>query len=88
MRRLASIVAILLLLAAAAPVMACMTSVVMSREESAYCRAMHGQCGGMTKMGCCRMEIRTDETPQIAPRSNDPAHFHVRVFHLVCKEHP
>jgi hypothetical protein len=66
MRRFASIVAILLLLTAAAPVMACLTSVAMSHEESACCRAMHGQCGHMEKMGCCRTEVRTDETPQIA----------------------
>jgi hypothetical protein len=68
-RRLTSIVAILLLLTAAAPVMACLTSVVMSREESACCRAMHGQCGQMEKMGCCRTEVRTDDTPQIAATS-------------------
>jgi len=66
MRRLASIAAILFLLTAAAPVMACLTSVVMSHEESACCRAMHGQCGHMEKMGCCRTEIRTDDTPQLA----------------------
>src|SRR5277367_319051 len=66
MRRLASIVAILLLLAAAAPVMACLTSVVMSHEESACCRAMHGQCGQMEKMGCCQTQVRTDDTPQLA----------------------
>ena len=69
MRRLASFVAILLLLTAAAPVMACLTNVVMSHEESACCRAMHGQCGHMEKMGCCRTEVRTDETPQIAATS-------------------
>jgi hypothetical protein len=69
MRRIASVVAIFLLLAAAAPVMACVTSVVMSREESACCRAMHGQCGKMPKMGCCRTEVRTEETPQIASAS-------------------
>jgi hypothetical protein len=69
MRRLASIVAILLLLAAAAPVMACVTGMVMSHEETACCRAMHGQCGQMKKMGCCRTEVRTDETPQIAATS-------------------
>ena len=69
MRRIASIVAILLLLATAAPVMACVTNVVMSHEESACCRAMHGQCGHMEKMGCCRTEVRTDETPQIAGTS-------------------
>src|ERR1700728_27868 len=66
MRRFASIVAILLLLPTAAPVMACLTSVVMSHEESACCRAMHGQCGHMEKMGCCQSQVRTDETPQIA----------------------
>ncbi len=69
MRRAASVVAILLLLIAAAPVMACVTSMVMSHEESACCRAMHGQCGHMEKMGCCRTEVRTDETPQIAGTS-------------------
>ena len=66
MRRFASIIAILLLLTAAAPVMACLTSVAMSHEESACCRAMHGQCGHMEKMGCCQTEVRTDESPQIA----------------------
>lgn len=81
MRRIASIVAILLLLAAAAPVMACVTSVVMSREESACCRAMHGQCGKMAKMGCCRTEVRTEETPQIA--STSPT---INV-HWVCLAH-
>src|ERR1700738_2478740 len=69
MRRIASIVAILLLLTTAAPVMACVTNMVMSHEESACCRAMHGQCGHMEKMGCCRTEVRTDETPQIAATS-------------------
>jgi hypothetical protein len=66
MRRFAGIAAILLLLTAAAPVMACLTSVAMSHEESACCRAMHGQCGHMEKMGCCQTEVRTDESPQIA----------------------
>ena len=51
MRRLASFVAILLMLTAAAPVMACLTNVVMSHEESACCRAMHGQCGHMAEDG-------------------------------------
>jgi hypothetical protein len=69
MRRLASIVSILLLITAAAPVMACVANVVMSQQESACCRAMHGQCGHMEKMGCCRTEVRTDETPQIASTS-------------------
>jgi hypothetical protein len=69
MRRLTGIIAILLLLTAAAPVMACLTNVVMSHEESACCQAMHGQCGHMEKMGCCRPEVRADESPQIAATS-------------------
>jgi len=81
MRRFASVVAIFLLLAAAAPVMACLTSVAMSHEESACCRAMHGQCGQMAKMGCCQTQVRTDDSPQIAAVS--PA---VSV-HWVCVEH-
>jgi hypothetical protein len=69
MRRLASFVAIVMLLTAVAPVLACMTGSAMSREESACCRTMHGQCGDMETMGCCRTEVRTDETPQIATTS-------------------
>jgi hypothetical protein len=61
MRRFASIAAILLLFTAAAPVMACLTGVVMSHEESACCHAMHGQCGHMEKMDCCQTEVRTDD---------------------------
>jgi hypothetical protein len=66
MRRFASIVALLLLLSTAAPVLACMTGSTMSHEERACCRAMHGNCGEMATMGCCRTEVRTDEHPQIA----------------------
>jgi hypothetical protein len=66
MKRFAGIVALLLLLITAAPVLACMTGSTMSHEESACCRAMHGNCGQMAKMGCCRTELRTDEHPQIA----------------------
>jgi hypothetical protein len=78
MRRLASIVAILLLLTAVAPVLACVTGGAMNREENACCRSMHGQCGEMAKMGCCRTEVRTDETPQIA------ATFQSTDVHWVC----
>jgi hypothetical protein len=66
MRRLASIFAIFILLLTAAPLLACMTDSVMSQEESACCRAMHGKCDGMEKMGCCRTQLRTDEHPQTA----------------------
>ncbi len=81
MRRLTSILAILLLLITAAPVLACVTGAAMSHEESACCRAMHGQCGEMAKQGCCRTEVRTDNTPQIAATS--PA---VSV-HWICVAH-
>jgi hypothetical protein len=66
MRRLASIVALLLVFSGAAPVLACITLSAMSHEESACCRAMHGNCGEMAKMSCCRTEIQTDGHPQIA----------------------
>jgi hypothetical protein len=66
MRRLAGIFAIFILLLTATPLLACMTDGAMSQEESACCRAMHGKCDGMEKMGCCRTEVRTDEHPQLA----------------------
>jgi hypothetical protein len=66
MRRFASILAIFILLLTAAPLLACITDSAMSQRESACCRAMHGRCGGMEKMGCCRTEIGTDEHPQLA----------------------
>ncbi len=66
MRRLASIFAIFILLLTAAPLLACMTDRVMSQEENDCCRAMHGKCHGMEKMGCCRTESQTDEHPQTA----------------------
>jgi hypothetical protein len=69
MRRLASIVTILLLLSTAAPVLACVTGSTMSREENACCRSMHGNCREMAKMGCCRTELRTDLNPQIATKT-------------------
>jgi hypothetical protein len=69
MRRLASIVALFLLLTAVAPVLACVTGGAMTREESACCRSMHGRCGEMATTGCCRTEIRTDEVPQVAAKA-------------------
>lgn len=66
MCRIASVLAILILLLTAAPLQACMTGDVMSQEESACCRAMHGKCDGMEQMGCCRTEVRTEQHPQFA----------------------
>jgi hypothetical protein len=77
MRRLASLVALLLLFTAALPALACTTSRAMSREESACCRVMQdtgqntghnsgrNKCSQMVKQGCCRMELRTSEHPQL-----------------------
>ena len=65
-RRLASFVAIFILLTAAAPLLACMTGKTMNQEESACCRSMHGNCGDMAKMGCCKTEVKTDQSPQLA----------------------
>jgi hypothetical protein len=65
MRRFASLVALLLLFSAAAPMLACVTGRAMTREENACCRAMHGECGNMAQMGCCRKEIKTDDHPQL-----------------------
>jgi hypothetical protein len=69
MRRFAGIVALLLLLSTAAPVLACVTGSAMSHEEHACCRAMHGNCGKMAKTGCCKTEVRTDEHPQLAAKT-------------------
>lgn len=81
MRRLTSIVAILLLLTAAAPVLACITGVAMTQQENACCRAMHGKCGQMPNMGCCRTEVRTEDTPQIAATSPAVS------IHWICVAH-
>ena len=68
MRRLLSLVAVLLLLASAAPVMACVTDLAMSPTESACCRSMHGQCGEMVKQGCCQTVVHNN-SPQLAVES-------------------
>lgn len=65
MHRLASFVAILLLLVTVSPALACVTDRAMSHEESVCCRTMHHQCGQMVKQGCCRMELRSGERPQL-----------------------
>lgn len=73
MRRLASLVAIFLLLSTVSPALACVTNRAMSHEESACCRIMHSKCGQMVKQGCCRMELRTGDRPQLlanAPQTN------------------
>lgn len=65
MRRLASLVAIFLLLATVSPALACVTDRAMSQQESVCCRTMHNKCGQMVRQGCCRMELRTSERPQL-----------------------
>jgi hypothetical protein len=66
MRRLASIVAILVLLVAVAPALACATDAILDHRDNACCVSMHGRCGEMAKTGCCRVEIRADQSPQMA----------------------
>jgi len=65
-RRIATLVAVLLLLSGAAPVLACVTGGAMSHNDSACCRSMHNQCGEMAKTGCCRTEIKSDQQPKLA----------------------
>jgi hypothetical protein len=69
MKRFSSIALLLLLLSVVAPVLACMTDGAMTREESVCCRSMHGNCGQMQKMGCCRTETQSDERPQVAAKA-------------------
>jgi len=68
-RRLAGIVTLLLVLSTAAPVLACMTGAAMDQEQNACCGAMHGNCGTMTKSGCCGIELRTNLHPQLAAKT-------------------
>ena len=68
MRRAAGVVAILLLLITAAPVLACVTDSAMTPEERACCRSMHGECGEMPKTGC---ESYPDFHPQLAASSSN-----------------
>lgn len=70
MRRLTSLVAVLLLLLMAAPGMACLTDQSMSHSGSACCRMMQGKCGDMVEQSCCRTEIRTQD-PLLAAQSPD-----------------
>jgi hypothetical protein len=73
MRRLASLVAIFLLFSTVSPALACVANRAMSHEESACCSTLHTKCAQMVKQGCCRMELRTSERPQLlatAPETN------------------
>ncbi|HEU5342240.1 hypothetical protein [Edaphobacter sp.] len=72
MRRLAGIVILLVLIGASGPVMACVTGVAMSHEESACCVAMHRQCGEMTAMKCCRMVAHRDLQQLATPAASLP----------------
>ena len=65
MRRFANIVALLILLSGAAPVLTCMTGSAMSAREHDCCRFMQGNCGQMAKTGCCQTELRTNAHPQM-----------------------
>ena len=60
MRRLSSIVAVLIVLVILMPVLACAATPKMTRMEQDCCQQMHGKCGGMAKQGCCQVEVRND----------------------------
>ncbi|WP_188759478.1 hypothetical protein [Edaphobacter acidisoli] len=77
MRRLAGIVALLVLLGATGPIMACVTGQAMSQQESACCRAMHHQCGEMASMGCCRKVVRHDLQQLATATAALPIHWFV-----------
>ena len=62
MRRLASIVAVLLLLAAAVPTMACVS---VPPAENSCCIAMHNQCDPAPTTGCCQPQLHA--APQQLP---------------------
>jgi hypothetical protein len=66
MRRLSALIAILLLVATAAPVLACAAGQPMTAQESACCRSMHGHCGGMRGMRCCQPQNHAESHPQLA----------------------
>lgn len=68
-RFLATLVALIVLLSGSAPILACMTGESMSASESACCRSMHDNCGDMAKMGCCRVDAKSDSQPQVATSS-------------------
>jgi hypothetical protein len=78
MRRLVGTLALLILISASGPLLACMTGSAMTQQESACCRSMHGDCGAMAAMGCCRTELRTESHPQLATPS-PCAHVHLAV---------
>jgi hypothetical protein len=69
MRRLASIVAVFLLLTSVTPVLACVMGGPMSSKESACCHSLKRECTKMETMGCCRSEFRTDQATQIVVTS-------------------
>ena len=83
MRRLATLVAFILLLSGAAPVLACVTGAAMSHAESVCCRSMHDQCGDMAKTGCCRVDVKSDIQPQLAS-SAPSTDVHWITFEPVC----
>ena len=83
MRRFAIFIALFLLIVTAAPVLACMTGEAMTPQESACCREMHGNCGAMAKMSCCKKKIATDAHPLL--KTSPPVLIH---FILVDFEIP
>ncbi len=64
MRRIASFVAVFLLLTAAMPLLACVTPLKLSPSESLCCRTMNNHCADMAGMSCCKVEVRHEVVAQ------------------------
>lgn len=59
-RRIASFVAVAVMLVMMMPTLACATTPKMSQMYMDCCRQMHGKCGEMAKQGCCQIEVHSD----------------------------
>jgi hypothetical protein len=72
MRRLLSLVVVVLLLTVASPVFACVTQLTMTPTEKACCARMHGHCEEMMGPCCCVVHQRGDLSQVPAARSDAP----------------
>jgi len=67
-----SLVAVVLLLAVASPVFACVTQLMMTPAEKACCHRMHGHCEEMMGPCCCVVHQRGDLSQAPAARAEAP----------------
>ena len=72
MRRLASLVAILLMLVMASPLLACVSQLTMTPAERACCVSMRGQCDHVAAHRCCQIHVRNDLSQIPAQKADAP----------------